>query len=381
MFRNNRVRGLALLTVFVCSFTLALAAPAASPPPARAVNVGSILTGGGILPNPCDLLPGHTLKSVCNAPNNIAGKALGAVGSILPNPIKTITGAVSGAIGDMVTTVLQGIVSAEGAAVGAVLKLEAQFVDNSTAPEITASWFLTEYAFVVGAVVVLAVLGFFVRLTGAIASLEPAEAGKGVLSLSTFLYLAVGLPGLVGAAVLLFDGQVTPAFMNLAQGNMNTTLNHLSNNITNGLNGTAAILLPLIELFFGVIGGIVAEIMLFIRDGFLYIATILVIVSAALNCFGGWARGFFIKSSLTLVATILFKLIMAVTLSIGVALLGSGGGFQAVVAGAGILIAMPLISYLIWRSIATHDYGVGGGIMSAGRTAHSLGKAALAAAA
>ncbi len=318
----------------------------------------------------CNTLTDPAARASCKKHGGVA-HSVGGVGVGLPNPVTTVTG-IAGSVADsavraVVHPILQGVAGAEADAVSSVLSDEIKFINNSGSPTITAGWFVREYALVLGGVLIVGLVGFFFRLTRGTVTLNVREAGAAIISLPVFLWAIPILPALTGVVTAVCDKQVSAGLLNAFGKNTSTTLHHLTVGLGNGslIGSFAAILLPVIFLFIGVMGGILTEIMLVLRNGILEAAVVATLVSFGLFMFGGWAEGFFKRSLLTLIATILVKPMMALSLVISIGLIGSSGGAQPFIQGAAGLILTPVLVFMGWKAISGMNFSVGNAVQNA----------------
>jgi len=328
-----------LLLMFILVMCLGAAKPAISPPAAQA----------GIIPSPCDLIPDGAARKACQAATNPVGTAVGAIPGI-PDP--------SDVVGDVAEVIVQPILNqiakAEADAVVSVLEDVSKFVNNSTTPALTASWFLHLYAIVFGLAIPIGVVLLYTRLGIAVRDTEPGAAAGAFFRFMALLVLGGLIPGVVGLVVVAMDTGLAPAWMSSAGADANKSLHDLSLNMDKSVsfsnNPVTPILLPLIFLFAGVIGGILMELMMLFREAMLYVVTATEIVAAALAVSGN--SDMLRRTTQKLGVLCLFKVIVAFILTIGLLMLGSSG--VPYILGAVVLVGTPVISWAAYQNWGNH---------------------------
>jgi len=333
----------AVLLVFVLVMSLSAAKSAVTPPPARA----------GIIPSPCDLIPDGAARTACKAVTDPVGTAVGAIPGI-PSPTDVV-GDVANAI---VQPILNQVAQAEADAVLYVLKETTKFVDTSTTPVITANWFLRLYAIVFGMAIPLGIIMFYMKVVAGVRDQDLGGIGASFFSLMGLITLGGLLPGVVGLLVIEMDNKVAPGWMSTAGASASDSLNNLgvdfSKSISASNNPVIPILLPLLFLFFGLIGGLLIELMLLFREAMLYVVTATEIVAMAMVVSGRWGADSFWRTTRRLAVLCCFKPIVAFILTIGVLLLGSGGGAPPALMGSVVLLMVPILSWAAYRNWGDH---------------------------
>lgn len=351
MLANRKLMGVGLLLpilVFFITFGVMAARPLANPPTAKAIGLPG-------LPNPCDLLPGGVATDICKGATDPVGTAIGAIPGI-PNPTELIASA--GNV--LVKTFLEQLVGAEADAVAAILRSELEFINSSTTPDVTASWFATQYELVFGMAVIIALFGFFLRGGLGVKDQDPGEIAKGGFALVVFLVGGMFLPVIVAGLVHVFDGVMAPEWMNVAGASANKSIDGLSDTLVKTFvspgNIVVPIFMPLIILFFGAIAGVIVEIILYFREGLIYLLTAAEVAALAMFVGGRWTIQAFKRTTLALVGLIPLKLIMAIIFTFGTLLIGNANkAADSAILGTVMLLLLPVATLWAYRVISQHN--------------------------
>jgi hypothetical protein len=347
---------LGLLTVFVLVMSLTAVHSLSHPARAQASSSGIGIPLPPGLSDACDLIPDATARKICKAAADPIGTTGAAIGSIpgIPDPTDVIGSAVSAAGNAIIKPLLFSITSAEADAVGQALKAEAKAVNATTQTNLTADWYRKQYEVVFGMAVIIGLMMFFTRLGSAAYRQDAAGVGAGSAHFLGFLIGGALLPGIVGTAVQFLDNQVAPAFMNNAGASATQILDRLPNDINHNLttvNSLGALLLPLIVLFFGVVGWVLLELMFFFREGMLYLVTASTVVLWGLYVSGRQAGSAVFNNSILLLITLMFfKVIAAFILVISLGLFGSQEGIQPVILGTVMLLMLPFLLWMTYQA-------------------------------
>ncbi|MBA3757316.1 hypothetical protein H0X09_00390 [Candidatus Saccharibacteria bacterium] len=347
----NRLAWLPL--VFLCVTTITASRSMVAPEEAKAAS--------NVPPESCASIPDPMMRKFCEAPpaQFIPG---------IPNPVDLVTGAVSAAAGAIVEPIFNQIVQAEAKAVLSVLNEEVEFVNSNSTPVLTSIWFTGLYKIVFGLAVFLAIGLFWVRFTEGAKNQDVEDMGNTGLAILLFFLLGATMPGIVGGLVEGFDNKIAPAWMNVAGENATATLKGLETDFNEELsasnNPIVPIVLPLIYLFFGVIGGIVLQIMLLFREGMLYVVTAAEVIAIAGWVGGRWGINMLERTSMALIALILFKCIVSFILVVGLALMNAKEGASPILLGTVTLLSVPILSLMAYKRISGHDIEVSRGVKS-----------------
>jgi hypothetical protein len=337
-----------LLAVVLVTMAGAALVPLVKSPPAQA----------GIIPSPCSLIPDATARKICEAglnPIGAVGSAIGAVPGV-PNPVNFV----GDALGNVVDTFMRGIAKSEADAVNYVLKEEANFINSSTTPTLTADWFKPIYGLAFGLAFFISVLMFTLRVWPALKDGSYSEIPKGFIAVLALLSLGSILPYVVGSFVLLCDTKIAPGWMDVAGHDANSTFDSISSSFNQSLvvtNGVPVlpVLLPLVWLFVGFIMGLVVEFMLFAREAALYLFLVLTIINSSLAAGGRLAGNSAWRPAKALFGLSLMKVAMALTLSIGIGVVSnSGGGPVPLLLGVAVLALMPAMGWGTYKWATQH---------------------------
>jgi hypothetical protein len=338
-----------LAVVIVLAMCLTASVPIVKPPTAKA-GIGSPVPSFA-----CDLIPDGIARKICKAGTDPVGTTFNAIPGI-PSA-SSIAGDVAGAI---VQPILNQIASAEADAVASVLQNEVKFVNATTTPALSADWFTRQYAIVFGMSLFLGLGMFYLRIGAAAKDQEAGEMVSAGWAVLTFLIVGALLPALVGLAVKACDEVIAPGWMNVAGQSATDTLNNMRVNFRESIsasnNPVTPILLPLIFLFFGLIGGVLVEFMLLFRDGMVYLVTAAEVVALAAWVGGRWGVNSAFRTTMTLLGLVIFKVIVAFILVMGLLLFGAHDGTSPVLLGAVILLMVPLLSWAAYRSVTGHTF-------------------------
>lgn len=319
-----------------------------SPTPARA-DIGPIPT-----PDPCSLIPNKTARAVCRAATNPIGTAADAIG--IPSPTQVVGDAVAAGAKAIVKPILVQVTQIEGDAVVATLKKLNSFTNNATTPDTNAEWFKRQYALLFGLASAMAVLFLILRLGAA--RLDPTETGKGGAAILTFIVLMGMMPAAVAGILKLTDDTFTPKWMELFANNGDTTLSNVETKMVDDLSvigAVAALLIPLIILFFGLLASVVFTLMLTLRYEVIFILTGLLPVAAAFSVGGRLGGQTLSKVSYGLLGWILMKPAIAIVLTFGLATMTQGGGAEPITLGAVILILSIAVPWKLTQAISNHN--------------------------
>ena len=337
-----------LLFAVLITMGATAAVPLVKPPPAQA----------GIIPSPCNLIPDATARKVCKAGLNPIGTVGSAIGAIpgIPNPVNVV----QDALGNFVDQVMRQIASAEADAVNYVLKEEASFINSSTTPSLTASWFQPIYGLAFGIAFFIALLMFGLRVWPALKDGTYSDIPKGFIAILALLSFGSILPAAVGAWVLLCDQKIAPGWMQVAGHNANSTFDGISSSFNQSLSVTNGVpvlpvLLPVVWLFVGFVMGLITEFMLFAREAALYLFLVLTIINSALAAGGRLAGDSAWRPAKALFGLSIMKVAMALTLSIGLGMVAnSGGGAVPLLLGVAVLAMMPAVGWGTYKWATQH---------------------------
>ena len=345
---------LSVAFIFIFAMGVTAAAPLIKPEPARAISIP--------IPNPCKLIPDATARKICekgaDVVTNPVGAAGSAIGSIpgIPNPVNVV----QDALGNFVDQILRQIASAEADATSYVLKEEASFINSSTTPALTASWFQPIYGLAFGLAFLIAVFMFGLRVVPAMRDGTYAEIPKGFMAILALLSLGSILPAAVGAWVLLCDGKIAPGWMSVAGQNANSTFDSVSSSFNQSLAATNGVpvlpvLLPVIWLAIGFVLGLVTEFMLFIREAALYLFLVLTVITSALSAGGRLSGDSAWRPAKALFGLSIMKVAMALALTIGLGLISnSGGGTVPLLLGVVVLAMTPAMGWGTYKWATQH---------------------------
>jgi hypothetical protein len=345
MYRRT-TKAAVLLAVFFTITTAGVVLPMIRPAPTAEA---SILTA------PCDIIPLGILKKVCSVGS-------GVVGSI-PDPIKAVGGIIGGAVGSVANAIfrplLQLIANAEAGAIVGTLKGMANGVIKATAPQLTAKWFLDQYAIVLGMGVFLA-LGLFLGSLGeAVANQDLATGFSSGLILLAFLLLGGTIPFLVGALTRVCDLTIAPGMMNASGDTFQHVLRGLGTvDFTKGFSVTnnigTALLTPIVVMFVGVIMGVVVAFMDVFREAALYLTTAAMAITTAMTVSGRWGPDAFNRNLRVLLALVFFNVYYALIMSFGVSMFASNSTKSPVILGTAIIMLAPILAFWTYRAISRH---------------------------
>lgn len=317
------------------------------------------------LPSPCDLLPDGTAAKICKGATDPSGTTGDLIGSIpgVPNPtdiVKDTVGAVANAI---VEPIITQIAQAEADSVVWILQIEGRMVTSSTSPDLTAAWFTQPYALVYGLAVFIALGMFIAKVTAAVHRGDPVRIGNVLAAFVVFFLAASILPAIVAGAVYVTDKEITPAFISASGASLNQTLGSIkldfSKEITGTNNPIVPILVPMIALFFGVLGGLAALALLIVRYAFLPFGTIAVLLGLAMNVGLDWGVEALKKSVLWLLGWILFLPAIGLTLLLGATILANANSnpLTSITAGV-VLVLAPALALIFTRAVSRHQFKV-----------------------
>ncbi len=315
-----------------------------------AVVVGLVLapTVAAAMPSdqigPCGLITDPAARATCENVQNVVSPLAGVANQVLDSSI--------------VQPILQGIARAEAEAIGTMLLKMYDYLNSSSTPDLTASWFLQQYAIVLGLSFFLMFFTGYGRAAMGMKNQDIGEVGKASGSMIVFFIVAPTLPFLIMAIWKATD-PVTQAFMHTAGQQLNQVLAEVSASLAKA-NFADAILLPLLVMLLGTLGAAITWVMLFFVTAALYIFTAAEVVGLAMWVGGRWTNDMFRRTTLSLIGLLLFKPIMAFTLAIGVGLLGHNDGqAEPVLMGATICLLVPIIAWMAYKRIANHHINEG----------------------
>lgn len=326
--------------------------------PAEAqAQLGPIVDIPGV-PNPCSAIPNAAARRICNAARNPSGAAGDAIGAIpgVPNPTQAIGGLVGGGI----DALIREIALMEAQAVQSALRRQVQFIQSSTVPDTNAAWFKTMYALIFGMSVYLAISMFGFRMLGAMKKEDAGELLGGSAAL-VFYMAAVGLlPYLVFTFTRFADEEIAGALLNSSDAVGGRTIERLITTMTKDINSlgdaSVSILIPVIILFVGLFAGALIEIMLLVREALLIFFTALLPVVLALRVGGKVGDAAVKRVGLGLLALVIFKDVMALTLLIGVNLVAVGSEAEPLFMGVVVLIMVLVTPWWVYHQLSNHNF-------------------------
>jgi hypothetical protein len=295
--------------------------------------------------NVCSFDPDPITRSLCNKTPlkgvNIPG---------LPDPTSIIKDVGKALLGPL----LQQLAQYEADAVVKTLSNEADYINKGSTPQLTAQWFKTQYAVVFGIAVLIAIFLLYGQTAAGVFHQEPGEVVAAWVKFVAFILIGGVLPLFVAAIVKVVDGPITAGY--LAQGTTaaNSSLSKIEDSLTNHLDVVRAVLLPIVILFFGLIGGVLSALLLALREGALYLFTASEVISLALWVGNRWTGKAFTQNTMALIGMILLKPILALILNIGLGMLGANQG-DPVIYGALVCLLIPFVGYAAYKRIAHHD--------------------------
>jgi hypothetical protein len=345
---------LSVAFIFIFAMGITAAAPLIKPQPASAGIIP--------LPDPCKLIPDATARKICQKGTQVVANPVGAVGSAIgsipgvPSPVNIV----QDALGNFVDQILRQIANAEADATSYVLKEEASFINSSTTPALTATWFQPIYGLAFGLAFFIAAFMFGLRVVPAMRDGTYAEIPKGFMAILALLSFGSILPAAVGAWVLLCDQKIAPGWMSVAGQNANLTFDSISTTFSQSLSATNGlpvlpVLLPVVWLAIGFVLGLITEFMLFIREAALYLFLVLTILTSALSAGGRLSGDSAWRPAKALFGLSIMKVAMALTLSIGLGLISnSGGGPVPLLLGVVILAMTPAMGWGTYKWATQH---------------------------
>ena len=355
-------KSVGLLLAFTLVVSVAAAAPAIKPAPAQAGIIPP-------LPSPCNFVPDGAARTACKVVTNpVAGAGIVAKAVGIPTPSDVVNDVAQA----IVAPIVNQLARLEADAVLTVLKDVSNFVNNSTAPDLTADWFLHLYGIIFGIAAPIGAILFWGRIAAATKNLDPGDAATAFVKLMAVLTLGGLIPGLVGLGVNYLDNTVAPMWMSTAGADANGTVNNLSVSINQSLSLTGVaggILLTTIELGFGIIAGFLLELMMLFREAMLYLVTGAEMIACVLLIGGQLGLSTFISTTRKLAVLMLFKVIVAFILTVGVMLLGSDSA-KPVLLGVAVLAMVPLLSWGAYRNWSGHDIQFMPGAMGRAKQAY-----------
>jgi hypothetical protein len=360
--RNRRWQQVksALLAVFIVISPVGVSI--ATPAPAHAISL-----------DPCSLIPDKTAREICDGTlKNVGGNLTGLPGVPLPG-LGDVTGAVANQV---LTPLLNQFTKAEADAVISVLGNQVDFVNKSTTPVFSSDWFIRQYALVFGLGAFVALFLFVTRLGVDVKNMDLAGLANTFISTIAFFIIGSLLPLMVGAIVKFTDGVLTPDLLSVAGIDAPTTLKNLENAMSHSLTESGlAILLPLIVLFFGVIGGVLVEFELIFREAGLYVFTAAASIGLALAVGREWTMESAQRIFMGLIGLILLKPLVAFVLMVGFGiLLDPSSTEEPFFLAAVMCLLAPFISWATYKRIANHNVQVTPALKQAQRLFQSAAK-------
>lgn len=338
--RRSKWHCFLLVVAFIVAGNSVMVIQTATAPPASAAGIGLL--------DKCDFIPDPGVATFCKIGKGLnGGKPITGV----PTPGKIL----NQVAGSAIDSALQDFTKAEAKAVSAVLGKMMSAINNHTVPSINAEWFAAQYAILFGMAVFLALgLGLARAATG-IKNQDAGEVVSAFGGILGFLLLGGLIPLIVDGAVHVLDGTVTGGFLDLISQSLKNSLVDMEHNLTD-VNVVDAVLIPMLILLVGVVMGIVTLLELYLREGALFVFTAAEIFGLALYVGGRWTKSAFNRISFGLGGLISLKLVMAIILSLGIGLLGSGsGGSDPVILGSITCLMVPVLSYGYYKLVTKHD--------------------------
>jgi hypothetical protein len=296
-------------------------------PAARAENAG--------LPNPCDL---PVVSNVCGAIGSAASSVASATGEFVMRGVtEWVTDAavwVTGKVGDL--------------------------VNNTTSPDLTASWFQGEYGAMLAVAGALALLMLMLAVIQSVLRQDVwmlIRAAFGYLPMA-FILSAVAITA-TGLLIAITDEISAAAVGSLGAGQSSDLLQSVGDAYKNALDQSSGI--PLFAVFLGAIvlaiGAFVLWLEMIIRDAAIYICVFflpLTFVGMIWPATSRWAR----RLVELLVAIILAKFVIVAILSLASAALtnttapsGDSATFEQMIAGAALLVLAAWSPFALLRLI------------------------------
>jgi hypothetical protein len=372
MSLSRATRGWMLLVAFIVTFSFSTFAPVFYPSPALAQDQPGAGQGQPQNEDPtppliCKVLPDGAIRDGCN---QIDDKVEGAIHSVVSEGVGGVANAV-------VEPLIHEVAVLETSAMTWVLKQEYDYINDSTSPSLTFGWYKRQMAVIVFFGMVFALAMVAIRSTDAIRQEEYGEIGSTFAMFVVYMYGSTMMAAIVGGLVFICDDVLAPQMVHLAIGDLSHTLTNtldFQKELSSTNNVVAPIILPALYGLLGFVGGAFTKLMFEFREFMLYLVTAGEVLALALAVGGRFGNDMFVRTSMTLIALILFKVAMAFMLVVGVQLIGSTNG-SAVLTGAVILLGLPVFGWMFYKRVSGHNIQVMGGVFNAHR-AYSLLKPA-----
>jgi hypothetical protein len=264
--------------------------------------------------------------------------------------------AASSAVGGWVQDGLESLTKSAAQSVSSFIKDEFRLINHSTSPAFTARWFETLYGEIFGFAFFIAIAAMALRVTkSGMPNKDSADVVKGPIALIAFGVCGVFLPGAIALVVWVNDTKIAPGFMGATTKQVDHLIYELTNNLDNLANTGIAWLGLFLILLAGIIGGIIVEFMLYVRELMIYVLTPVEVIALAMWVGGSDRLTLLWTNTLALAGWILLPTVMSVITFIAVNLVGAHEGANPAILGSLALIGMPLIASWLTRRFTSVD--------------------------
>ncbi|MGE3138149.1 MAG: hypothetical protein AB7I08_08570 [Thermoleophilia bacterium] len=295
--------------------------------------VAALAVAGVLVPTPT---PASAAPLVCDVP--VIDQGCDAVGDV----VGAVAGAGANAAGDAILGTLTGWVG-DGAAW--LLEQVATAIDDTTRVNLGASWFAAHYEFMFGVGALLLLPLLLLTVLHALVRQDP-----GLLARAIFLHLPAAML-LTGLAVAVTQSAlaVTDALTSELTAGIARDTGSLAEGLArvhipgSGIPPFAAFLLAL----FMAMAAVFVWIELVLRAAAVYVAVMflpLFLAAMIWPAASGWIR----RLVQLLIATVLSKLVIVATLSLGLSAFSSGDDPSAVLAGAGMFLLAAFAPFALY---------------------------------
>lgn len=330
-------QGILVLAVIVIAMAWPLGASSAYAAPSRAeVDL------------PCGVIPSPLGQLACNAVED-AGP--------IPNPVSIVGDAAGSVASAGADAVFSGLAAASTASMMDALEGMTKDLQTSSTPNMARTWFVDLYGWAWGLGIVLAFMLLAPRLAIAADEGDVKQFLTGPALLIAMLTIVGLVPLGVSLAVAGFDGPASTEVLKGVDSDFADWLKGVQANLINNNQHVDAVIAPFLLGLAGVIGWIIFQFQFLLREYALYLATLAEVIVLGLAMIGraGWVWVW--RVTLGLVGLITFRFLASVNLKIGVeVLMSKGQGGDPMLIGAGILLAMPFLTWAFFKFITKTDF-------------------------
>ena len=297
---------------------------------------------------PCGAIPSPLGQLACNTLEDSGP---------IPNPVSIVGDAAGTVASAGADAVFSGLAASSTASLMDALDGMAKDLQTSSAPNMARTWFIDLYGWAWGLAIVLAFMLLAPRLAIA------ADEGdvKGFLTGPALFVAMLTIVGLVplGVSILVgyFDGTASTEVLKGVDSDFKAWLTEAQQKLIDNNQHVDAFVAPFLLGVAGVVGWIIFQFQFLLREYALYLFTLAEVLVLGLSLIGQAGKALVWRVTIALFGLIIFKFLASTNLKVGVeVLISKGQGGDPMLIGAGILLAMPFLTWIAFKFLTNTDF-------------------------